>query len=72
MANQLLNEVENELSNHQLRKNYGIITKLCNKEYLTEQLTGGDEVHHHKTKKLIHSILTQEKFIDMDIIQNGL
>ena len=43
MAMLLLKEVENELSNHQLRKNYGIITNLCNKEYLTQQLIGIDE-----------------------------
>ena len=75
MTMQLLSEVENELNNHQLRNNYEIITKLCDKEYLTEQLIGIDEVHHHRTKKLIYDILNQEKFlqlIDVDVVQKGI
>ena len=70
----MLNEVENELNNHQFRKNSGLIKTLSNKEYFKEELIGVDEGNYHTTKKLINDILTQEKLIeliDIDLVKKG-
>ena len=68
----MIAEIDNQLDNHRLRKNYKAITKLCSKEYLTEELTGKGEERHYETKKLIDSIMKDDDFlklINVDVIE---